>query len=67
MDVSGGAWAHLEQELDDWDRAGTVATLWWRDDDAAAVTEESDRLLELQGQFALPLCLAVIPEPAEAG
>ena len=66
MGADTGAWARLGQEPDDWDRAGTVATLWWRDDDAVAVTEELDRLLELQAQSALPLCLAVIPEPAEA-
>lgn len=65
MDGDGSAWARLEQELDDWDRAGTVATLWWRDDDAAAVTDELDRLLDLQRKFAAPLCLAVIPERAE--
>lgn len=66
MDTNSSGWARLEQELDDWDRAGVVATLWWRDDDAAAVTEELDRLLALQDQSALPLCLAIIPEPAEA-
>ena len=66
MDDNDNAWACLEQELDAWERAGTVATLWWRDDDAAAVTGELDRLLELQDRSALPLCLAVIPEPAEA-
>ncbi len=65
MDTDSSAWARLEQELDDWDRAGTAATLWWRDDDAAAATDELDRLLVLQDQAALPLCLAVIPEPAE--
>ena len=66
MDTDSSAWARLEQELDDWDRAGKAATLWWRDDDAFAVTEELDRLLVLQDRSALPLCLAVIPEPAEA-
>jgi len=65
VDANGSAWTRLEQELDNWDRAGSVATLWWRDDDAAAVTDELERLLDLQRQFAAPLCLAVIPKLAD--
>ena len=32
------AWLGVESELGHWQRAGRVATLWWRDDDAAAPT-----------------------------
>jgi hypothetical protein len=52
-------WDALQQELDQWQRAGTQARLWWRDDDAHAATPELDHLLTIaQG---VPLALAVIP------
>ena len=55
----GGAWDTLRRELDAWGRAGRVATLWWRDDDARTPGPRLDRLLALSA--GLPLSLAVIP------
>jgi len=55
-------WADLVAELDRWGEAGRVASLWWRDDDAAAGTPELDALLRLAG--GVPLGLAVIPADA---
>jgi peptidoglycan/xylan/chitin deacetylase (PgdA/CDA1 family) len=56
-------WPALLSELDRWEEAGQVATLWWRDDDAVAMTPALARLLSLAGPA--PLALAVIPETAE--
>lgn len=39
--------------------------LWWRDDDAVAVTPELDGLLRLSEEVRVPVCLAVIPALAE--
>lgn len=55
------SWSDLAQELDDWRRAGTPATLWWRDDDVVEPTEALTRLLALAAADDLPLALAVIP------
>jgi hypothetical protein len=51
-------WDALAREVDLWRLAGRRATLWWRDDDAVAVTPA---LLELQRSARVPLALAVIP------
>jgi hypothetical protein len=59
------SWADLAQELDRWGDQGRIATLWWRDDDAAAPCGQLDRLLEIAG--TVPVALAVIPAAAEAG
>ena len=40
-------WPDLIAELDRWEEAGQVATLWWRDDDAVAPTARLDRLLSI--------------------
>jgi hypothetical protein len=55
-------WAALREELDRWHDSGSVATFWWRDDDAADMTPELEILLRVAG--ALPLALAVIPGQA---
>jgi hypothetical protein len=63
-------WRDLDRELDAWGRAGRSATFWWRDDDAIASTPALQRLLDLATTAAgqpLPLALAVIPAPADAG
>lgn len=52
-------WPDLVDELDRWGRAGRVAALWWRDDDAVAATRQLDALLRLAGE--VPIALAVIP------
>ncbi|TNE39917.1 MAG: polysaccharide deacetylase [Alphaproteobacteria bacterium] len=57
-------WADLQEELDHWQSAGRVATLWWRDDDLVAPTPALDRLLHLRDHVDIPLALAVIPEKA---
>jgi peptidoglycan/xylan/chitin deacetylase (PgdA/CDA1 family) len=56
------AWVELERELALWAAGERPATLWWRDDDAAAVTPALERLLGLQAELGVPLALAVIPE-----
>jgi peptidoglycan/xylan/chitin deacetylase (PgdA/CDA1 family) len=61
------AWETLGRELDLWADADRRATLWWRDDDAAAVTPALERLLGLQREHAVPLALAVIPDRLEPG
>lgn len=55
------SWADLDEELARWADAGRVATMWWRDDDAVAVTPALDRLLALRRSYDLGLALAVIP------
>lgn len=54
-------WRGLEDELDAWARAGRVASLWWRDDDAISDGVALRRLLNLVGDLQVPVALAVIP------
>ncbi|MBL8583754.1 MAG: polysaccharide deacetylase family protein [Rhizobiaceae bacterium] len=54
-------WEPLVKELARWEEAGRVAEFWLRDDDAVEPTPALDRLLDLTGRFAVPVCLAVIP------
>lgn len=58
-------WPDLVNELDRWGEAERVATLWWRDDDAAAPSASLDRIVSIAGK--VPVALAVIPAAAEAG
>ncbi len=51
----------LLEELDQWNFDGQEATLWWRDDDAAQAHPRLDQLLEILGQWDVPVSLAVIP------
>ena len=55
----------LRAELDLWAGAGRAATLWWRDDDAVAVTPGLERLRALSVGAAVPVGLAVIPASAD--
>jgi hypothetical protein len=55
-------WCDLEDELDRWREAGRIATLWWRDDDAATADARLDRLLSIGAN--VPISLAVIPAAA---
>jgi hypothetical protein len=57
-------WCDLIDELDGWREARRVATLWWRDDDAAKANARLDRLLSIAGE--IPVSLAVIPAAADA-
>ena len=54
-------WSDLDGELERWSQAGLVATMWWRDDDAADLTPEIERLLGLAAAYRIPLHLAAIP------
>lgn len=56
-------WSDLLWELDRWGEAGRMASLWWRDDDAAAPNDRLERLLAVAGE--VPVTLAVIPALAE--
>jgi hypothetical protein len=58
-------WSDLVAELDRWQEAGEVATLWWRDDDAVSPTERLHRLLSIAS--GVPISLAVIPAAVEHG
>ncbi|MEM9470933.1 MAG: polysaccharide deacetylase family protein [Pseudomonadota bacterium] len=51
----------LEAELGKWSAAGTRPQLWWRDDDAVAVTPELERLAHITGNANVEVMLAVIP------
>lgn len=55
-------WWRLRSELAQWRRAGQRPVLWWRDDDARAVTPQLRRLLVHLTRADVPLCLAVVPE-----
>jgi hypothetical protein len=56
------AWEELGHELDQWIDLDRRATLWWRDDDAAAVTPSLEQLLALRAEHEVPLALAIIPD-----
>ncbi len=60
------SWALLSAELDRWTAAGRTATLWWRDDDAGATTEQLDRLLKLRERAGIALALAAVPTRVDA-
>lgn len=54
-------WQTLGVELDRWADSGREATLWWRDDDAIAVTKDLERLTRLAATHGVGICAAVIP------
>jgi hypothetical protein len=58
-------WADLVEELDRWGKAGRVATLWWRDDDAVTTSAKLDQLMGIAEN--VPVAIAVIPAAAEPG
>jgi hypothetical protein len=60
--VIAAGWSDLVGELDRWQCADRVATLWWRDDDAISASARLDRLLLIAGP--IPVALAVIPDLA---
>lgn len=65
MVAAPASFDRLRAELDLWAEAGRRATLWWRDDDAVAVTPDLERLRELSMGAGIPVGLAVIPVLAE--
>jgi hypothetical protein len=60
--VTTAGWSDLVGEFDRWGEGGRVATLWWRDDDAATASCRLDRLVSLAGD--VPISIAVIPAAA---
>jgi hypothetical protein len=54
-------WPRLWCELDHWQAAGRLATLWWRDDDACRDSPALQRLLAIAAEHAVPLTVAAIP------
>ncbi len=58
-------WSDLTDELDAWRDQGRVASLWWRDDDAAAPAPGLERLVRLARAHEVTVGLAVIPALAE--
>ena len=58
-------WSDLAGELDAWQAEGRIASLWWRDDDAAAPVPALDRLVGLAREHRVTVGLAVIPALAE--
>ena len=58
-------WSDLANELDAWQAEGRIASLWWRDDDAAVPTPALDRLAGLAREHEVTVGLAVIPALAE--
>lgn len=56
------AWQLLDTELRHWRAAGLALPIWWRDDDAIAVTPALYRLTELAQEIDVPCHLAVIPK-----
>jgi peptidoglycan/xylan/chitin deacetylase (PgdA/CDA1 family) len=59
-------WAALAAELRAWRAARRTPELWWRDDDAAGLTPELERLLALSQRTGVPLVLAAIPRSASS-
>lgn len=57
--AASAQWSDLAHELDRWAQEGRIATLWWRDDDAAAPSQRLDELLALADKVSV--ALAVIP------
>ncbi|NTF08854.1 polysaccharide deacetylase family protein [Agrobacterium rubi] len=53
----------LLDTLDDFASKNSVADFWLRDDDATQPSPALDRLLDLSARYAVPMTLAVIPEP----
>jgi hypothetical protein len=57
----GADWSDVLRELDLWAKAGQIARLWLRDDDAISTTPALDRLMELSAKHHTPILLGVIP------
>ncbi|MFC6688185.1 polysaccharide deacetylase family protein [Jhaorihella thermophila] len=58
-------WTVLTEELARWRAVGLTLPLWWRDDDAVAMTPALERLAALSARLGMPLHLAVIPAHAD--
>lgn len=51
----------LQRELRLWSANGRRPQLWWRDDDAVAITPGLIRLVDIAERWDIPLALAVVP------
>ncbi|MCB1339932.1 MAG: polysaccharide deacetylase family protein [Pseudooceanicola sp.] len=60
------SWAALDDELAVWRREGRDLPVWWRDDDAVAMTPALERLLEMSDRLGIVVHLAMVPAEAEA-
>lgn len=58
-------WAPLREELARWQRAGQLARLWLRDDDAVTVTPALQQLASLCAAYGVPYLIAAIPAHAD--
>src|SRR5260370_40505820 len=63
--ATAAGWPDLTNELDRWGEADRIATLWWRDDDAATASARLDRLLSIAGH--VPSAFAAIPAATDPG
>jgi hypothetical protein len=61
------SWNRMDREIENWAATGKEASLWWRDDDAVAVSPALRRLLAIVERRRIPIALAVIPAGAEPG
>ncbi len=59
-------WAALAAELGEWRAARRTPELWWRDDDAASLTPQLERLLALSRSSGVPVAIAAIPLACDA-
>ncbi len=59
------ALARCEAALARMGAAGRFLDVWWRDDDAVALTPALDRLLDLSSSLNVPISLAVVPAKVE--
>lgn len=57
--TASSQWRDFYDELNRWGAEGRVATLWWRDDDAAIPCRQLDELFRVADR--IPVALAVIP------
>ncbi|MEM6617834.1 MAG: polysaccharide deacetylase family protein [Pseudomonadota bacterium] len=54
-------WQSVADELSYWGDTGLTLPVWWRDDDAIALTPALRRLVSLSSAVSVPVHLAVIP------
>ena len=59
-------WSPLTTEMSRWRAEGRTIPIWWRDDDAVAVTPELEQLQNLSVITGVPVHLAVIPAGAKS-
>lgn len=64
--AGSSTWQALLRELDRWSERSSIATFWFRDDDACAVTPQLERLRDLADRHGVEIALAVIPGQLES-